>query len=135
MSESPFIVISHANPDPMYKQVSDQIIDAIARGDLEPGTKLPSVRNLVDELNISAITVKRAYADLEKEGYILTRAGLGTFVSELDRETLKREKLDEIKSEIAKILFSARSYDISDEEIVSMIHQLIRQGIKEKINE
>ena len=135
MSESPFIVISHANPDPMYKQVSDQIIDAIARGILKPGAKLPSVRNLVEDLNISAITVKRAYADLEKDGYILTRAGLGTFVSELDRKKLKREKIDDIKSEIAKILLSARSYDISDAEIVSMINQLIRQGKKEKINE
>jgi GntR family transcriptional regulator len=119
----------------MYKQVSDQLIDAIARGTLKPGTKLPSVRNLVEDLNISAITVKRAYADLEKDGYILTRAGLGTFVSELDREKLKREKIDDIKSEIAKILLSARSYDISDAEIVSMINQLIRQGKKEKINE
>lgn len=132
MEESPFIVISHANPDPMYQQVSDQVIDAIARGSLKPGEKLPSVRNLVEELNISAITVKRAYADLEKDGYILTRAGLGTFVSDVDREKLKREKIEEIRNQIEKIMISARSYDISNAEIISEINRMIKQGLKEK---
>jgi GntR family transcriptional regulator len=132
MKESPFIVISQTNPDPMYKQVTDQIINAIARGIIRTGDKLPSVRNMVEELNISAITVKRAYADLENEGYILTRAGLGTFVSDLDRKKLKREKLQEIRKEIKKILNSARNYGITREEIIEEIRGITGPESKEK---
>jgi GntR family transcriptional regulator len=132
MNEKPFIVISHANPDPMYKQVTDQIKNAIAQGIIKPGEKLPSVRNLVEELNISAITVKRAYADLEKDGYLLTRAGLGTFVSEVDREILKKEKLEEIKNELNKILNSAKKYEIPVSDIVKEINRMIKQTPKEK---
>ena len=68
-----FIVISPLNPDPMYRQITDQIKDAIAAGTLKPETKLPSIREISKELKISMITTKRAYADLENEGYILTR--------------------------------------------------------------
>ena len=132
MKERPFIVISHANPDPMYKQVSDQIINAIARGIISTGEKLPSVRNMVEELNISAITVKRAYADLENQGYILTRPGLGTFVSDLDRNKLRWEKMEEIKGEINKILISARSYGISKDDIISEIGRMSGRESKEK---
>ena len=60
-----FIVVSPMNPDPMYKQVTDQIKHAIAAGDLAPETRLPSIREMSRELRISAITIKRAYADLE----------------------------------------------------------------------
>ena len=72
-----FVVLSPAHPDPMYKQVTDQIKDAIASGDLKPNDRLPSVRELSEALNVSAITIKRAYQDLETEGFILTRAGTG----------------------------------------------------------
>ena len=81
-----FIALSPSHPDPMYKQVTDQIKDAIASGDLEPNERLPSVRELAEALNVSAITIKRAYLDLETDGYILTRAGLGSFVAEVDRD-------------------------------------------------
>lgn len=133
MKNIPFIVISHSNPDPMYKQVTDQIKNAIAQGILNPGEKLPSVRGLVEELDISTITVKRAYTDLEKEGYVLTRAGLGTFVSEVDLEILKREKMEEIKKELYKIIYSARKYDIQVSEIVAEINRLDKQVKKEKL--
>ena len=73
-----FIVISNQNPAPLYKQVTDQIIDAITDGTLKPEDKLPSIREVAGELKISEITVKRAYTDLEKEGYIFTRAGMGS---------------------------------------------------------
>ena len=124
MNSNLFIVISHANPDPMYKQVTDQIKNAIAEGGLKQGEKLPSVRNLVQELNISAITVKRAYADLEKEGYILTRAGLGTFVSEMDKNQLREDKMNEIKNELLKILQNAKRYNISKSKIISLIKNI-----------
>ena len=80
-----FITLSPSHPDPLYRQVTDQIKDAIATGDLAPGDRLPSVRELSEAIDVSAITVKRAYQDLETDGYILTRAGLGSFVADVDR--------------------------------------------------
>jgi GntR family transcriptional regulator len=116
-----FIVISPLNPDPMYKQVTDQIKDSIASGTLKPETKLPSIREMAKELKISMITIKRAYADLENEGYILTRSGLGSFVADINRDRLREEKLAEIRSELKKILSTAARYDISADDIFATI--------------
>ena len=80
-----FISLSPSDADPMYEQATDQIKDAIAAGDLKPNERLPSVRELSEALKVRAITVKRAYLHLETEGYILMRAGLGSFVAEVDR--------------------------------------------------
>lgn len=116
-----FIVISPQNPDPMYKQVTDQIKDAIASGTLEPETKLPSIREMAKELKISMITIKRAYADLENGGYILTRSGLGSYVADINKDKLREEKLAEIRTEIRKILNTAARYDISADDIFTAI--------------
>lgn len=116
-----FIVISPQNPDPMYKQVTDQIKNAIASGSLKPEAKLPSIREMAMELKISMITIKRAYADLESEGYILTRSGLGSFVADIDRDNLRAEKLAEIRLEITKIINAAARYDISADDIFATI--------------
>jgi GntR family transcriptional regulator len=118
-----FIVLSPLNPDPMYKQVTDQVKDAIATGVIEPETKLPSIREMSKELNISIITVKRAYADLEKEGYIYTRSGLGSFVSEVNREELRREKLAEIQEKIAKILKAGEKFNITAKDVLAIIQE------------
>jgi GntR family transcriptional regulator len=123
-----FIVISPMNPDPMYKQVTDQIKDAIASGTLKPETKLPSIREMAKELKISMITIKRAYADLENEGYILTRSGLGSFVADINKDKLREGKLVEIRVEIKKILNAAARYDISVDDIFTAIRG---KGVKE----
>jgi len=114
----------------MYKQVADQIKDAIACGELKPNEKLPSIREMSDLLKISVITTKRAYLDLEKEGFTLTRAGLGTFVADVDRKILRQEKLAEYRTEIKRILESGRKFGIG----VADIKQLIEE-IEEKKNE
>lgn len=123
-----FIVIAPQNPDPMYKQVTDQIKDAIASGTLKPETKLPSIREMAKELKISMITIKRAYADLENEGYILTRSGLGSYVADINRDRLRDEKLAEIRTELIKILNAAARYDISAEDIFKSLRG---KGVKE----
>ncbi|MGD9346277.1 MAG: GntR family transcriptional regulator [Candidatus Aminicenantes bacterium] len=122
-----FIAISPHNPDPMYKQVTDQIKDAIASGTLKPETKLPSIREMAKELKISMITIKRAYADLESEGYILTRSGMGSFVVDINRDKLREEKLAEIRSELTKILNAAARYGITPEDIFITLR---RKGVK-----
>jgi len=118
-----FIVISPSNPDPLYKQVTDQIKDAIAAGSLQPETKLPSIREMANELKISAITIKRAYSDLENEGFIFTRSGLGSFVADVNKEKIRNEKLFEIRTEVNKILKTAEKFDISADDVVRIIRE------------
>ena len=119
-----FILISPLNPDPMYKQVTDQVKDAIADGTLKPEDRLPSIREMARELKISEITIKRAYADLEAGGYILTRSGLGSFVADINREKLRSEKLSEARDEIRKILNTGKRFGIEPSELVDIIHSL-----------
>jgi GntR family transcriptional regulator len=123
MKDEIFIVVSPLNPDPMYKQVTDQIKDAIASGMLKPEDKLPSIREMTKELGISEITIKRAYADLEHEAYIFTRSGLGSFVANVSKEKMKTEKLEEIRQELKKILKSGEKFDISADDIINAIQQ------------
>jgi GntR family transcriptional regulator len=122
-----FIALSPGNPDPMYKQVTDQIKDAIASGELKPNDRLPSVREFSEALKVSAITIKRAYFDLETEGYILTRAGLGSFVAEVSRETLRSRKIDELRAEMTRIVRTAARFGITREEIVALTREIEEQ--------
>jgi GntR family transcriptional regulator len=119
-----FIVISPQNPDPLYKQVMDQIKDAVAGGLLKPGDRLPSIREMAKELNISEITIKRAYMDLEAEGFIFTRAGLGSFVADFDKAALRGQKLRETREELRRMLLTARRFGITREELVSLLEDL-----------
>ncbi len=119
-----FIVISPLNPDPMYKQVTDQIKDAIADGSLKPEDRLPSIREMARELKISEITIKRAYTDLENEGYILTRSGLGSFIADINRAKLRREKLVQARNEIRKILNTGKRFGIEPSDLVDIIQKL-----------
>lgn len=109
------------NPDPMYKQVTDQVKDAIARGALTPDTRLPSIRLLSKELNISPITIKRAYADLEKDGFIYTRPGMGSFVAGINKEKMRMEKLEEIRLAVTKLIASGEKFGISPQDIINII--------------
>ena len=115
-----FVALSPGHPDPMYKQVTDQIKDAIASGDLKPNDRLPSVRELSEALNVSAITIKRAYADLEADGYILTRAGLGSFVATVERDTLRARRLEELREDLTRIVRTSAKFGITIDDIVRL---------------
>ena len=119
-----FVVLSPAHPDPMYKQVTDQIKDAIASGELKPNERLPSVRELSEALHVSAITIKRAYQDLETDGYILTRAGLGSFVASVERDALRERKLSELREELRRLVRSSAKFGISASDIVELTRQV-----------
>jgi len=119
-----FITISHQDPAPLYQQVTDQIVDAIAEGTLKPDDKLPSIREVAAELKISEITVKRSYADLEKEGFIYTRAGMGSFVADIDRAALRRGKLADLRQELKKILRSNERFGIHAGDIIRLIQDM-----------
>ena len=124
-----FIVVSPLNPDPMYKQVADQIKDAIASGQLKPDDKLPSIREMSSDLKISIITIKRAYSDLENENYIYTRPGMGSFVADINREKLRAEKLEEFRQEINKLLKTGEKFGIASDDLIKIL-----KNIKEKNN-
>jgi GntR family transcriptional regulator len=119
-----FIVVSHLNPDPMYKQIIDQVKNAIASGALQAEAKLPSIREMSRELKISEITIKRAYSDLENEGFILTRSGLGSYVADINKEKLREEKWEEIQKDILKILKTAEKFDIPAGEIIALVREI-----------
>ncbi len=123
MSGSLFITISPASPDPMYKQITDQVKDAIAAGDLAPTEQLPSIREMSEILKISAITIKRAYQDLETEGFIITRAGLGSFVAEKNNDRVRDDKIREIRAAIGAILENGRRYGITSVEILAIMKE------------
>lgn len=118
-----FVTLSPSHPDPMYKQVTDQIKDAIASGDLKPNDRLPSVRELSEALKVSSITIKRAYADLETDGYVLTRAGLGSFVAEVERGALRDRKLAELREELRRIVRTSAKFGITADDIVNLARQ------------
>jgi len=105
----------------MYKQVTDQIKDAIATGSLAPEAKLPSIREMATELGISPITIKRAYSDLASEGFVVTRAGLGSFVAGMNREKMRGEKAGEIREELRRIVRTAAAFGVSIAEIEAMV--------------
>ena len=119
-----FVVLSPAHPDPMYKQVTDQIKDAVASGDLKPNDRLPSVRELSEALNVSAITIKRAYQDLETDGFILTRAGMGSFVAPVERDALRERKLAQVREDLRRLVQSSAKFGISAGDIARLARQI-----------
>jgi GntR family transcriptional regulator len=118
-----FIAISATNPDPMYKQVTDQIRDAIVRGSLASDARLPSIREMAGELKISHITIKRAYGDLEREGYIITRPGLGSFVAGMNWGRLREKKLEELRKDVARLAKAAETFGITAAEIRQVVNR------------
>lgn len=121
---NPRVAVSRANPDPMYKQVTDQIRNAIVSGSLASDARLPSIRAMAATLGLSHITIKRAYGDLEREGYILTRPGLGSFVAGMNRARLRKEKLEELRKDLARIAKTAVAFGIPIAEIGRIIDEL-----------
>jgi len=108
----------------MYKQVTCQIRDAIATGELEAGDKLPSIRELGRDLSVSLITIKRAYQDLETQGYIVTRHGLGCFVGRVDLEDLRSRTLREIEVKLTGLLREAGKHGISKDDVIDLLNHI-----------
>ena len=118
------ILISNSSKLPIYEQIVNCIKDAIIRGDLESNEKLPSIRSLAKDLNISVITTKRAYEELENQGFIETVGGKGCYVSFFNKELIYEEKLREIEQKLEEVLSIARSIKLEKSEIQSMIDLL-----------
>jgi len=115
------IVISNASPDPIYKQIADQIRDAVLRGQLEEGAPLPSIRGLAKELQVSVITTNRAYEELEKDGLITSVPGKGSFVAVHNQELLREKRLHLLEEKLTEAIEDARQMGLTKEELMNII--------------
>lgn len=115
------IIISNSSPDPIYEQISKQLRQLILNGNLQGGEQLPSIRSLAKELQISVITTKRAYEELEKEGYIETVAGKGTYVSVQNNELIREQRLRLLESKAEEVVNESKFLQLSLEELQHMI--------------
>ena len=122
-----FITISHADRRPMYLQIIEQIRHRIAVGDWKAGDELPSIRALAVATQVSVITVKRAYLELEREGVIVTRQGKASFVAEnVDLGgQLRREELDQHLAAAAQI---GRELALTPEEVIERLRTQMTEG-------
>jgi GntR family transcriptional regulator len=118
------IIVSNSSVDPIYEQVSNQIKGHIISGELKEGDPLPSIRRLAQELQISVITTKRAYEELEKEGFIDTVGGKGCFVAMQNKELLREKKMKTVEELLNDAVTEAKKLGINIKEIKEMLDLL-----------
>lgn len=121
------IIITNSSGEPIYSQITSQIKAMILSGELKEGDALPSMRTLAATLRISVITTKRAYEDLEREGYIESYTGKGSFVKAQNQELLREENLRQIEELLAGACEKANRCNLSLEELKEML-ALIYEG-------
>jgi len=118
------ILISNSSPDPIYQQIVRQIKGQIISGELPEGSPLPSIRKLAHELQISVITTKRAYEELDREGLIDTVGGKGTFVAFQNQEFLREKRMKLVEGKLGEALGEARLLGMTHQEIREMVDLL-----------
>lgn len=123
------IIISNHSELPIFKQIKNAIKEAIYTETLKEGEPLPSVRVLAGDLKISFLTVKRAYDELEEEGFIKTIQGKGSFVAPRNLDFIKEEKLKEIQNHFEEIYKIAKISKISNEEIKELFHIIFEEEL------
>ncbi|MBB2182114.1 GntR family transcriptional regulator [Lachnospiraceae bacterium MD1] len=121
------ILISNSSDKPIYEQITSQIKQMIMNGELEAGSILPSMRMLAKELRISVITTKRAYEDLERDGFIYTVVGKGSFVAEKNVEFVREEQLRIVEEHLGKAVAGAKAGGIELEELQEIIRMIYEE--------
>lgn len=116
------ILIDNKSGVPIYEQIYSQIKSQIIGGSLKENEMLPSIRGLAKDLRISFITTKRAYEELEKEGFLYTLPGKGCYVAPKNVELLREENLKKIEEHMEEIVRLAASCNLSREEILEMMN-------------
>lgn len=120
------IIISNTKNQPIYQQIYGQLKNMILSGELKEGEMLPSIRGLAKDLRISVITTKRAYDELEKDGFVNSVAGRGSFVAEKNTELIKEENLKKIEEYMVKILELSKRCGLTKREVIDMIQIMER---------
>lgn len=121
------IIISNSSGRPIYDQISAQIKEKIMTGELKEGDALPSMRLLAKELRISVITTKRAYEELERDGFITTVTGKGSFVAPKNTDILKEEYLKKIEDHMKEIAELSVNCNLSLDELIQMLELIYEE--------
>lgn len=121
------IIISNSGGRPIYEQITDQIKGMVMNGTLKPGDPLPSMRLLAKELRISVITTKRAYEELERDGFITTIVGKGSFVREADQEFVREERLKAVEGHLQLAVDAARQCGMEEQEVLEIVRLLFEE--------
>ena len=121
------IIINTSSMVPIYEQIIDQIKTMIRKQELKQNDQLPSVRAQSKELKISALTVKKAYDELEREGFTVTIHGKGSYVTAANTELMMEEQKKEVEQDLEQAILKGRRFGISDEDIKTLF-ELILEG-------
>lgn len=122
------LIISNASSKPIYEQITGQIKAMILSGELAEGEQLPSIRALANSLRVSAITTKRAYADLEADGLIETVQGKGSFVAGGNAELIREEQLRQVEELMGQAVDAGRAMGLSKTELTEMFTLQLEDG-------
>lgn len=121
------IIIKNSSNEPIYQQITLQIKAMIIDGTLKAGDVMPSMRNLAKSLHVSVITAQHAYEDLQKDGFIETVAGKGTFVSSQNKNFIREEQLRIIEQKIGDIAKLSKIYNVSLDELIKTLTIIYRE--------
>ena len=121
------IILSNSSGKPIYEQIADQVKEQILSGTLSAGDALPSMRVLAKELRISVITTKRAYEELERDGFLENVPGKGCFVAPQNRELLREAQLRRVEEKLTQAIEEARRGAVSLEELKEMLTELYQE--------
>ena len=121
------ILISNSSPEPIYEQIVRQIKAEVIAGRLEEGAPLPSIRALAHDLQVSVITTKRAYDELEAEGFLDSVGGKGTFVAAQNPAFLREKRMQVVEEKLASALDEARLLGVSLDELTEMLRLLYQE--------
>ena len=122
------IVLSNTSEKPLYKRIKDQIKSAILKGELKNQELLPSIRNFSTDLRVSVLTIRRVYDELEKEGFVKSQAGKGTFVLAGNTDLMQDTKRLIVEDEMFDMVSTAKSMGISKKELVDMMDIIYEEG-------
>ncbi|AXF56543.1 GntR family transcriptional regulator [Salicibibacter kimchii] len=121
------ILISNQSKEPIYEQIKNQIKEKILNDELTEGDALPSMRKLAKDLRISLITTKRAYVELENEGFITSFVGKGSFVASQNMELLREKRLNQIEEQLAQIIEESKRANLSLGELKELLEMLYEE--------
>lgn len=107
------VIISNSSKEPIYEQITNQVKSLILSGELQEGDALPSIRQLAKDLKISVITTKRAYEELEKDEFIYSIVGKGSFVAEQNLEVIREKKLKVIEEQLNAVITNSKEIGLS----------------------
>ena len=123
------IILSNVDGTPIYEQIARQIKAKIVGGELQPGEALPSMRLLAKDLRISVITTKRAYEELEREGFVISQTGRGSFVAPIGVELLREEQLRRVEAHLEEAAKAAHLGNLERDEFLEIAAAVFEEGI------